>query len=506
MSDNKRIAKNTIFLYIRMLLIMGVTLFTSRVVLDKLGVDDYALYNVVGGMVGMLAFLNGTLSTGTSRFLTFELGAGNKDRLKRTFTTAFFSHLMLSLVILLLMETGGLWYLYNKLVVSPDRLFACFVVFQLSIFTTMVSITQVPYTASIMSHEKMDIYAYMSIVEALAKFAICYAIVMTAYDRLIVYASLYAIVQVGVALLYRLYCKRHFEECALSFNFDMSIFKSLLGFSGWNVLANLTETLKVQGVLILMNMFLQPFVVASQAIANQVAHAMMQFVENIRTAINPQIIKSYAAGDYEGSKKLTLLSATYVYDVLLLLGLPLILLIRPILNIWLVDVPEGAVVFVQVTIAIRIIGNFSSAFYMPMVASGKVKKNSMAAMVLGIGQFVLMYILLKLGYGEMVVLLLPLCLAAVFAFYIKPYILIKDIDYKISDLLPCYWACLKVTFLSCLFSVPAYCFFDITTIVGFSIVLIVSVMSVLLASLLFMDSDVRMRLIKYVFGKIGKSI
>ena len=335
MADGKRIVKNTGFLYIRMLLVMGVSLFTSRVVLDKLGVGDYALYTVVGGIVGLLSFLNGTLSIGTSRFLTYELGAGNKDRLKDTFVTTFYTHLILASLILLVMETGGMWYLYNKLVAPPERMEACFIVFQLSIFTMMVSITQVPYTASIMSHEKMGVYAYVSIFEALAKLGVCYMIVVTEYDRLIVYASLIALVQVVVAFTYRFYCKCQFEECRLSLSFDKSIFKELLGFSGWNVIANLTETLKSQGVLILMNMFLQPFVVASQAIANQVAQAMMQFVDNIRVAINPQVIKSYAAGDYEASKKLTLQSATYVYDVLLLLGLPLILLVRPVLNVWL---------------------------------------------------------------------------------------------------------------------------------------------------------------------------
>lgn len=504
MTNGKRIVKNTGFLYIRMLLVMGVSLFTSRVVLDKLGVGDYALYTVVGGIVGMLSFLNGTLSIGTSRFLTYELGAGNTNRLKDTFVTTFYTHLILAFIVMLVMETGGIWYLYNKFVAPPERLDACFVVFQLSVFTMMVSITQVPYTASIMSHEKMGIYAYVSIFEALAKLGVCYMIVVTESDRLILYATLIALVQVIVAFTYRFYCKHQFEECRLSLSFDKSIFKELLGFSGWNVIANLTETLKIQGVLILMNMFLQPFVVASQAIANQVAQAMMQFVDNIRVAINPQVIKSYAAGDYETSKRLTLQSATYVYDVLLLLGLPLILLIRPILNLWLVEVPENAAIFIQFTIVTRIISNFSAAFYMPMVASGKIKKNSVAAMFLGIGQFVLMYILLNMGFGMMVVLILPLVVAVIFAFFIKPYILIKDINYSVKEMLPCYLSCFKVTALSCAISVSVSCLVDIDTLFGFLIVLFVSTFSVILASFFLMEQMVREKLIEFVIEKIRR--
>ena len=183
-SNNKRIAKNTMFLYFRMILIMGVTLYTSRVILDKLGVEDYGLYQVVGGVVGMLSFLNGTLSIGTSRFLTYELGKGDQIHLRNTFSTAFYVHIILALIIIVLMETGGMWFLYNKLVIPDERLIACVWVFQLSILTTLVSITQVPYTAAIMAHEHMGVYAYISIFEAIAKLAVCYILSIASQDRL----------------------------------------------------------------------------------------------------------------------------------------------------------------------------------------------------------------------------------------------------------------------------------------------------------------------------------
>lgn len=306
MSDNKKIAKNTLFLYFRMFIIMGVSLFTSRVVLDKLGVTDYSLYGVVGGVVAMLSFLNGTLTIGTSRFLTYELGRRDYQRLSDTFVTAFYVHLLLAGIILLCMETGGLWFLYHKLVIPPDRLDACFWVFQLSLLTTVISITQVPYTSLVSSHENFDIYAYISILEAFAKLGICYMLFITSYDKLIVYAMLIAFIQMLVAMAYRIYCMKQYNEAHLSLTFNRTVFKGLIGFSGWNVMANLTEMLKLQGVVIIINMFLSPVVVAAQTIANQVSTQLMGFVNNFRTAFNPQIIKLYAAGDYDASKKLTL--------------------------------------------------------------------------------------------------------------------------------------------------------------------------------------------------------
>ena len=194
MSDNKRIAKNTLFLYIRMLFIMGVSLYTSRVVLDKLGVDDFSLYNVVGGIVGMLSFLNGTLSTGTSRFLTYELGTGNREKLNVTFNTAFYTHLALGIIFIILLETGGIWYIYNKLVVSPDRFDAALIVFQISIFASLISIMQVPYTSLIIAHEDMGIYAYLGIFDAVARLGAIYLLIISTADKLILYASLMALI------------------------------------------------------------------------------------------------------------------------------------------------------------------------------------------------------------------------------------------------------------------------------------------------------------------------
>lgn len=500
-SNNKRIAKNTLFLYFRMILIMGVTLYTSRVILDKLGVDDYSLYQSVGGVVGMLSFLNGTLSNGTSRFLTYELGAGNQARLQATFSTAFYVHLVLGLIVLLLMETGGMWFLHHKLVIPPERLTACIWVFQFSIAATFIAITQVPYTAVIMAHEHMNIYAYVSIFEAVGKLLICYLLAIADFDKLIFYASLVAVVQFITALVYQFYCMKKFGESRLQMVFDKKILRSLMGFSGWNIMANMTETLKLQGIIILLNMFFSSAVVAAQAIANQVAAAMMQFVNNFRAAVNPPIIKLYAAGEEGKSRKLTLKTTVYCFDLILMLGLPAIMVMEQLLDLWLVEVPEYAVVFTQYIIARNIMGTFSASFYIPMMAANKIKSNSWASLYIGIGEFILLYILLKLGFGVMWVQYMSLFLAFCFSFFVKPYILYKEINYTITELLICYWDCTKVLLLSLAIAIPARICLDESFLQSLLLLLIVAV-SVVASSYVFLDVEAKAKLNQLVKSKL----
>ena len=500
-SNNKRIAKNTLFLYFRMILIMGVTLYTSRVILDKLGVEDYGLYQVVGGVVGMLSFLNGTLSNGTSRFLTYELGAGSQARLQATFSTAFYVHAILALAVVLLMETGGMWFLYHKLVIPPERLTACIWVFQLSILTTLVAITQVPYTAAIMAHERMGIYAYISIFEAFAKLAVCYLLSVSSFDRLIVYAILIAVVQILVAVFYRVYCIRHFSESRLQKVFDKSIFRGMMGFSGWNVMANLAETLKLQGVLVLINMFFAPAVAAAQAVANQVSNAMMQFVSNFRTAINPQIIKLYASGNKDASKKLTLQTTVYCFDLTLLLSLPAIVMMDKLMEIWLVEVPDYAVAFTRWIIICNVVNTFNASFYIPMMAANKMRSNSIAAVFFGIGLFVILYILLRLGFGPMWVQYIGLIMAVAFALFVKPFILYREIDYSFKELLVCYWNCAKVLLLAIAIALPSLLLLGegmfSSAIKGLN-----AFMAVVIASYIFLDKSAKEKLHSFVLQKI----
>lgn len=492
MSDNRRIAKNTLYLYVRMLFVMGVSLYSARVVLDKLGVDDYSLYNVVGGIVGMLSFLNGTLSIGTSRFLTYELGLKERNKLNLTFNTTFYAHLALGILFIMLLETGGIWYIFNKLVVDASRFGAAMIVFQISVATSLIGIIQVPYTSLILAHEEMGVYAYVGVFEAIAKLGIVFALVVTNTDKLILYAILVAVVQLLVASCYVIYCHRHYFESRLKLLYDKVIMKSLLGFSGWNVLANLSESLKLQGYLVLLNLFFQPFVVAAQTIGNQVAGAMMQFISNFRNAINPQIIKLYAAGEYEESKRLTMSTTVLVFDLVLLLGLPTIFVMDTIMKLWLVAVPPYAVLFTQYIIAQRILSTFDASFYVPMMAEGKIKTNSIFSAFSGPILFLVLYIIFKLGGDVMWMQYTGLIVLALFGFFIKPYLLVHDEKgYTYSDFVVCFITCAKVTLLSVSISYLSFVLIGKSSIFSSICVFISSIISVILSSYIFMEKPMR---------------
>lgn len=434
-NDNKRIAKNTMFLYIRMLFIMAVNLFATRVILDKLGAQDYGLYNTVAGFIGMLGFLNATLSSGTSRFLTFDLGLGDNKRLTDTFCTTFYSHLILALIMVIIMETFGLWFVYNKFTIPVGRVFATLMVYHISVFTMFVSITQVPYTSAIIAHENMGVYAYVGIFEAVAKLLVVYILVMASADRLILYASLMAAIQMIVAMSYRVYCIKSYKETALKRVFDRITFKKLLSFSGWNLFANISHLVSSQGKLVLINMFFSPALVAAQSIGNQLTNALMQFVANIRTAVNPQVIKMYAEKDYESSRKLTLQSSVYIYELLLLIGLPVIMVMEPLFKLWLVEVPPYTVIFAQYIVLREILNIYNGTLYTPMLAAAELKHNSLYAFYVILTAFILIYILFKTGFGVMWIQYIWLCETIVTGFVIKPYILCKYIDYKRSEII-----------------------------------------------------------------------
>ncbi len=492
MADTKRIAKNTMYMYIRMLFIMGVSLYTSRVVLDKLGVDDFGLYTVVGGIVGMLSFLNGTLSTGTSRYITFALGKNDSKLLSETFNTTFYTHLVLAIVFVALLETGGLWYIYNKLVVPPDRFFPALIVFHISVFSALIGIMQVPYTSLIMAHEDLNIYAYVGIFDAIGRLSVVFLLGYSSIDRLIFYALLLAIVQLLVALSYYLYCRYKYLESKLKLIYDKIVLKQLLNFSGWNILAQISETLKLQGYLVLLNLFFQPYVIAAQSIGNQVATAMMSFVNNFRSAINPQVIKLYAAGEYEDSKRLTFSTTVLSFDLVLLLGLPSVLVMKTIMNVWLVEVPPYAVVFTQFILVQRIIGVFEAAFYMPQVAAAKIKLNSILGSLSGFASFAILYFVYRFNGDVMWMQYIGVIIIILWSFIIKPFLLVRDVQgYGYRDFLPCFFTCFKVSMLSIALSYFAYIIFGNDNIISSIITFSLSFISVLFSSFLFLEKSTK---------------
>lgn len=496
--SNKRIAKNTLFLYIRMLFVMGVTLFTSRIILDKLGVQDYGIYNAVGGVVTMLSCLTSTLSTGTSRFLTFELGKNDIVRLKHTFSTAFYAHLILALIVALFMETIGLWFLYNKLIIPEERLMAAVWTFHISVLTAMVSITQVPYTSIIIAHENMNVYAYLGIFEAAAKLLVVYLLVISDGDRLVYYAIFVAIVQVIIAMFYRFYCIKQYGESRVQRYLDKTILRNMLSYSGLSLVANISQILSTQGLVVLINMFFQPAVVAAQALGNQISNAIMQFVSNLMTAINPQIIKLYAAGEYEASRKLTLQSSVYIHELILLFSLPAIVVMDTLLHIWLVEVPPYAVIFAQYIILRQIFSVYNYTLYVPMMASGKLGSNSWANVWCGIGGIVILYIILKIGGDVMWVQYISIVQAIIFSYIVKPYILCREIGYHWSEIFSSFFHCLKVSVIPVVVSVICSQFIEVSDFIIMMVVIVVICVSVALSTYIFLNKETKAKLFEFI--------
>lgn len=499
-TNNKTIAKNTLFLYFRMMFTMVISLFTSRIILQKLGVDDYGIYQAVGGVVGFLSFINGALATGSSRFLTYALGEGNAEKLKRTFSTTLNIHIIISILVVIVAETIGLWFLYHKMVIAPERMTAAVYTYHLSILTAVFTLTQVPYNATIVAHEKMSIYAYMSIFEVSAKLLVCYLLAIGGFDRLMMYATLLLSVQVGIMCFYRFYCSRHFEEARFSFSFDKKIFKEIAGFSGWSMFANASIALNSQGVLILLNMFFAPAVVAARAISLQVNMAANQFVSNFRQAANPQIVKKYAAGDYEGSKHLLLESTKYSYYMMYLIALPVCLLAYPMLKLWLGVVPDYTVPFLQIVIIQSLFQVFDTSFYTALYAKGRLRENALTSPTLGFMIFPITYVFFKLGYSPLVLSWTSLAVYAILGMVQKPWLIMKMVDYKWKEIWGVYRSCLIVTVASLPIPIIIYRLVDSTQIVYFILLGLVCLISVALSVFfLGIDKAMRKKVLKMIF-------
>lgn len=447
-TNNKTIAKNTFFLYFRMMFTMLIALYTSRVILQMLGVDDYGIYQTVGGVAVMLSFVSTSLSAGSSRFLTYELGKGDKDKLKRTFSTVLVMHIVLALMIVLLAETVGLWFVYNKLQIPTERIDAAVFAYHFSILTVLATFLQVPFNASIISHERMNIYAYMSIVEVVLKLLIVYLLAISDWDRLKLYAILLCGLQVGIAWFYRYYCIRHFEETHGKCSVDRSIIKEVLNYSGWNLWASVSIALNNQGATILISVFFSPAVVAARAIANQVNMATNQFVQNFRTAVNPQIVKRYAAEDYQGSKDLLLSSTKYSYYMMLALCLPICLVTEPLLKLWLGIVPDYTVIFLQLALITSLFQVFDTSFYTALYANGRIRENALISPTIGFLVFPIVYLLFKSGYTPVVLAWALLVCYALLGLVVKPILIIKIVGYTWREIMKVFIPCFNVTLLA----------------------------------------------------------
>lgn len=381
-----------------MLFLMAINLFTTRVVLQALGVDDYGIYNVVGGIVALFSILSHSLSSACSRFLNYEMGRKNYDRLKDVFSTSVSIQFALAVVIAILCEIGGLWFLNNKMVIPAERLIAANWVFQFSVLTFCVNLISVPYNAAIIAHEKMSAFAYISIYDGLARLLICYLIMIVPFDKLIVYAALIFAIQLSVRSIYTIYCNRHFEECRYHFTYNKSLMMELFSYAGWNFIGGAASILRTQGGNIIINLFAGPAVNAARGVANQVNHAVSMFSTNFMTAVKPQITKSYASGDINYMTTLVNQSARLSFYMLLLISMPLIVNIDYVLGLWLKTVPDRTAIFVVLTVIFTLIESYANPLMTAQLATGRVRNYQLVVGGLNLLNLPISYILLRIGF------------------------------------------------------------------------------------------------------------
>lgn len=401
--NTKRIAKNTLMLYIRMLFSMLVSLYTSRVVLNTLGVEDYGIYNVVGGFVAMFSMVSSSLSSAVSRFLTFELGKGNMERLKETFSTSLMIHLALAGIVFILAESVGVWFLNTQMTIPEERLYAANWVFQASILAFMFGLYSVPYNASITSHERMSAFAYIGIFDVMLRLLIVLFIAYAplSYDKLIVYSLLLVAVRILFQYINRLYCRRNFEECRIvKLSFNKAAWKEMSAFAGWNFIGCTAVLLKDQGVNILLNFFFGPIINAARGIAVSVNAAVTGFAGNFMAAVNPQITKSYAAGDREYMFSLVERGSRFSFYIMLILALPILLETEFVLTLWLEHYPEHTVNFVRLVLILSLCDVISNTLITLQVSTGKIRKYQLAVGGMLMMNFPLSYICLKEGFAS----------------------------------------------------------------------------------------------------------
>lgn len=397
-TNNKRIAKNTVFMSLRMVVVLLITLYTSRVILDVLGVVDYGIYNVVAGFVTMFTFLNTSLSNGIQRFYNFELGRNGVDGAKKVFNTAFLIQILLAVIIIIPTEFIGIWYLHNKMVFPIDRMFAAEFVFQFAMLTFVMHIIQVPFTAAVMAHERMDFYALISVINAVLTLVATFLISAINEDGLILYGLFIFVISVFSLICYCLFCRKCFTEIRFEGKSDKSLFKSMLSFSGWNVFGTMGQMLKDQGVNLVLNLFFGPIVNAARGIANQVNGALQSFVSNITIPVRPQIVQSYSQNNIERSLSLTYTISKLSCFVLLLMSMPIVFEIDFILKLWLGNnIPEHTSVFVVIIILNAFILNLNSAISGLVHATGKMRTYQLSGGSISIISILIVYFVLLSG-------------------------------------------------------------------------------------------------------------
>ncbi|MEO3213992.1 MULTISPECIES: lipopolysaccharide biosynthesis protein [Parabacteroides] len=406
--NNKRIVKNTLFLYIRMLLIMGVSLYTSRIVLEVLGIEDFGVYNVVGGIVVLFTFINNAMVTSTQRFLNYELGVGNQVTISRVFSASVTIHMCIALLTFILAETVGLWFLIHYIKYPEGREYAVVMTYQFSILATCISIIRAPYSAAIISHECMSFYAYISVIESVCRLLIVYLLALTTFDKLIFYSFLMFSVILVITFGYYLYCRCRFSVCRYTFFFEKGLYERLVSFSAWSLFGGAANMGASQGLNILLNLFYGVTVNAAMGIANQVSHAVYSFVSNFQMAFNPQIVKSYAAGEKQYFIDLVIRTSKYSFYLLFIISLPVFICCKECLGLWLVEVPPHSVQFCRMMILFLLLDALQGPLWVSVQATGNIRNYQLLMSVMILSNIPLSFIAINIWNFPEIVLIIKI--------------------------------------------------------------------------------------------------
>lgn len=429
--NTKRVAKNTLLLFGRTLFMMFIGLLTSRVVFETLGVDDFGLYNVVGGFVSMFTLLTSSMISTSSRFITVELGKKDGDT-KTVFSVVLTIQFILSLIIVLLGETFGLWFVNTQLNIDPERMFAANIVYQASLLSFVVNLLSVPYNSAIVAHERMDVYAYMSIFDASVKLLLVVLLKWVPFDKLIFYVIFWLIVDIITRFVYGIFCKRNFEECRFTFLFDKHRFAAMFSFTGWNVLGTSASVMSGHGVNILINIFCNTAVNAARGIGCRIDAMLMSFVGNFMTALRPQITKNFSSGNLDYSFSLAMRGAKFSFFLLLLFSMPVLLEMEFLIKLWLGQVPPYTVAFARLSVIYSLLFTFSDVLYSVVNASGRVKEFQIADGILIFLNFPLSYLFLKMNYPPYVTTCIALVISCV-CLLVRVLILQKIVGFSFKD-------------------------------------------------------------------------
>lgn len=501
-SNNKRIAKNTLLLYFRMFFIMAVTLYTSRVVLSALGVEDYGIYNVVGGIVAMMGVLNGAMSVSTQRYLTFELGRGDMVRLKQTFSLCLTIFFLLSIIVVALTETIGLWFLNTQLVIPQERMSASNWIYQFSILSCISSLITMPFNAAIIAHERMNVYAYVGIIEVVLKLLIVYMLLILPADKLISYGFLFMLSHFIVTGIYIGYCWKKFSETRYTWYWEKPLFKELVSYSGWNLFGSLSGIVKGQGLNILLNMFFNPAVNAARGIAFQINAAITQFFTNFYTAVRPQITKYYAQDNMAEMQKLIFRSSKLSFYLIMLISLPIIIEAPYIVNLWLGQLPEYVVPFTRLIIAISAVDCMATPLMTAAHATGNIKLYQSSVGTMTILNVPISYVFLKLGCSPLIVFYISLVIAVI-CLFMRLWIMRRLMEFPVMEyIIKVFGTCLIVCAMSLILPLAAHLTLE-ESLISVIMVCLVSLLSSMV-SVYFIGLDNKEK--QFVWDIINKKI